>query len=124
MGGGDTKNMLSKQESDNIGEIEQILNKDSNYVNIAEGEKKVLRFVTTKRIIEVDKVFNGQPGKQIRFIVTEPKVDSNAEKNFDVGKRSARLIIAKLREGHTLLSIERIGSKKDTLYIPTPSAIE
>jgi hypothetical protein len=117
--------MLSNQESENISEIEQILNKDNQYVNIAEGEKKVLRFVTTKRIIEVDKVFNGQPGKQIRFVVTDPNIDNNAEKNFDVGKRSARLIVAKLKNGHTLLSIERIGSKKDTLYIPTSvSAIQ
>ncbi|HEU5172257.1 MAG TPA: hypothetical protein VFT83_01910 [Nitrososphaeraceae archaeon] len=35
-------------------------------------------------------------------------------------KKSARLIIAKLKEGYTLLKIERIGSGKDTLYIPTP----
>jgi hypothetical protein len=116
--------MMSKQESENISEIEEILNKDNQYVNIAVGEKKVLRFITTKKIREVDKVFNGQPGKQIRFVVTDPKVDSNAERNFDVGKRSARLIVTKLKEGHTLLSIERIGSGKDTLYIPSASAIQ
>ena len=44
---------------------------------------------------------------------------SSQEKFFDLGRRSARLIIAKLKEGHTLLKIERIGSGKDTLYIPT-----
>ena len=56
---------------------------------------------------------------QVRFIVIDPNSGSNQEKFFDVGRRSARLIIAKLKEGHTLLKIERIGSGKDTLYIPT-----
>ncbi len=114
--------MISKQESENISEIEEILNKDNQYVIIAIGEKKVLQFVTTKKIREVEKMYNGQLVKKVRFIVIEANSGSNTEKFFDVGKRSARLIISKLKEEHTLLSIERIGSGKDTLYIPTPSA--
>lgn len=55
----------------------------------------------------MEKTYNGQAIKKIRFIVTEPNADSNSEKYFDVGKRSARLIIAKLKEGHTLLKLER-----------------
>jgi hypothetical protein len=116
--------MLSKEESENINEIEQILNKDNQYVSIAVGEKKLLRFVTTKKITEVDKTYNGQQVKKVRFITIEANSGSNAEKFLDVGKRSARLIITKLKEGHTLLNIERIGSGKDTLYIPTPSATQ
>jgi hypothetical protein len=57
--------------------------------------------------------------KKIRFIVVEQNSDKK-EKQFYVGRRSARLIIAKLKDGHTLLKIERIGSGKDTLYVPTP----
>jgi hypothetical protein len=43
----------------------------------------------------------------------------NKEKSFNVGRRSARLKIAKLKEGHTLLKIEKIDSGKDILFIPT-----
>jgi hypothetical protein len=37
-------------------------------------------------------------------------------------QESARLIIAKLKEGCTLLKIERVGSGKETLYVPTPAS--
>lgn len=116
--------MLSKEESENISEIEQILNKDSQYVNIATGEKKLLRFITTKKIKEVPKTYNGQPTTQVRFFAVELNSGSNTEKFLDVGRRSARLIVAKLKEGHKILNVERIGSGKDTLYIPTASATE
>ena len=86
--------MISKEESESISEIERLLNKDNQYVNISKGEKKILRFLTTKKISEVDKTYNGQLVKKVRFIVIEPNSSSNAEKFFDVGKRSARLIIA------------------------------
>jgi hypothetical protein len=42
------------------------------------------------------------------------------EKWFDVGKRSARLIVNKLKEGHRLMKVERSGTGKEILYIPTP----
>src|SRR5919198_4783293 len=109
----------SEQEQSNINEIEELLNKSSNYVSIGAGEKAVLRFIPERKIEEVEKTYNGQTVKKIRFIVIEPNSGSTQEKFFDVGRRSARLIIAKLKEGHTLLKIERIGSGKDTLYIPT-----
>jgi hypothetical protein len=79
----------------------------------------VLQFITERKIEEVEKTYNGQTVNKIRFIVVDPNSGSSQEKFFDVGRRSARLIIAKLKEGHTLLKIERIGSGKDTLYIPT-----
>ena len=109
----------SEQEQNNLNEIEELLNKNSNYIIIGPGEKAVLRFLPERRIEEVEKTYNGQTLKKVRFIVIEPNSGSNQEKFFDVGRRSARLIIAKLKEGHTLLKIERIGSGKDTLYIPT-----
>jgi hypothetical protein len=75
-----------------------------------------------RRIEEVEKTYNGQTVKKIRFIAIDTNSGSNQEKFFDVGRRSGRLIIAKLKEGYTLLKIERIGSGKDTLYIPTEVA--
>lgn len=108
----------SEEERSNINELEQLLNKDNEYVSIALGSSKILQFVPGRKIEEIEKLYNGQAVKKIRFIVIEPNTD-NKEKSFYVGRRSARLIISKLKEGHTLLKIERIGSGKDTLYIPT-----
>ena len=109
----------SEQEISNINDIEQQLNRDSQYITIAIGNSRILRFVTERRIEEVEKTYNGQAIKKIRFIVADPNEENKSEKYFDVGKRSARLIIAKLKEGHKLLKVERIGSGKETLYIPT-----
>jgi hypothetical protein len=114
-----TSQKYSEQEQSNLNEIEELLNKSSNYETIGTGDKAVLRFLTERKIEEVEKTYNGQTVKKIRFIVIDPNSGGNQEKFFDVGRRSARLIIAKLKEVHTLLKIERIGSGKDTLYIPT-----
>ena len=110
----------SEEEISNINEIEQLLNKDNQYISIGQGTSRILQFVPGRKIVEVEKPYNGQTVRKIRFIVKEPDSGNNSEKSFDVGRRSARLIIAKLKEGHTSLKIERIGSGKDTLYIPTP----
>jgi hypothetical protein len=109
----------SEQEQNNLNEIEELLNRNSNYASIGVGEKTVLRFLLGRRIEEIEKPYNGQTIKKIRFIVIDTNSGSNQEKFFDVGRRSARLILAKLKEGHTLLKIERIGKGTDTLYIPT-----
>jgi hypothetical protein len=100
-------------------EILLVLKEGGNNVSIALGNSKILQFIPGRKIEEVEKQYNGQTVKKIRFIVIEQNSD-NKEKSFYVGKRSARLIIAKLKEGHALLKIERLGSGKDTLYIPTP----
>lgn len=113
----------SEQEISNINQIEQKLNSESQYITIAIGNSRILRFLTEKKIEEVEKTYNGQVIKKIRFIVTDPNEESKSEKFFDVGKRSARLIIAKLKEEHTLLKLERIGSGKETLYIPTQISV-
>lgn len=102
----------------NLNEIEQVLNKSSQYVRIEPGESKILKFFVGRKIEEVEKLYNGQLFKRISFTVVDTEVN-DSEKVLEVGKRSARLIIAKLKEGHTVLKIERIGSGKDTLYVPT-----
>lgn len=104
----------------NISEIEKILNASSHrYVDIPAGGKSILQFLPEKGINEVVKPYSDQQVKKIRFIVVEPKSGSDSEKFFDVGKRSARLIVEKIKAGHRTLKIERIGAGKDTLYIPT-----
>ena len=62
------------------------------------------------------------PTEKCRFNVIDPNSGSEAEKFFDIGKRSGRLIVPKLKEGHRMLRMERVGSGKETLYIPTEVA--
>lgn len=73
-------------------------------------------------INKVVKPHNGEPAEKIRFRVAEANDEHEIEKFFDVGKRSARLIVPKLKAGHRLIRIERVGSGKETLYIPTEIA--
>ena len=112
---------MNEEESvkNNISEIEKILDASSyRYVCIQAGGKSILQFLPEKGISEVEKTYNDQKVKKIRFIVVESNSDSNSEKFFDIGKRSARLIVEKIKAGHRTLKIERIGAGKDTLYIP------
>ncbi len=81
--------------NNNINEIEKILNASSQYVSIGVGGKSILQFLPQKGIIEVEKTYNDQKVKKIRFIVTDPNGKSNEEKLFDVGRRSVRLILNK-----------------------------
>ena len=114
-----TNEKYNEQEIKNINEIEELLDNYNEYVSIEPGGSKILQFILKRKIEEVEKTYNGQTVKKIRFIVIEQNSNNKKEKSFYVGRRSARLIIAKLKEGHTLLKIERIGSGKDTLYLPT-----
>jgi hypothetical protein len=108
-----TSTINQEQESivnKNISEIDKILSASSQYVTIQAGGKGMLQFLPQKGINEIEKTYNGQLVKKIRFIVVDPNTGSNSEKFFDVGKRSARLIVDKLKAGHRTLKIERIGS--------------
>lgn len=67
-------------------------------------------------------MYNGEPTEKCRYIVIEPISGSDTEKFFDIGKRSARLIVPKLKEGQRMLRTEREGSGKEILYIPTEVA--
>ena len=46
---------MKEQEQTNINEIEDLLNKSSNYVSIGAGEKAVLRFIPERKIEEIEK---------------------------------------------------------------------
>jgi hypothetical protein len=82
----------SEEEQNNLNEIEETLNKSSIYVTIGPGEKALLQFLLGRKIEEVEKIYNGQTVKKIRFIVIDPNSGSNQEKFFDVGRRSALYI--------------------------------
>ena len=108
------------QENNYYDEIDEILS--SQYITIGPGEKKVLKFLPERGMTKVEKMYNGEPTEKCRFIVIDPNSGSDGEKFFDIGKRSARLIVPKLKEGHRMLRMERVGSGKETLYIPTEEA--
>lgn len=111
---------VMNQDNNYYDEIDEILN--SQYIAIGPGEKKVLKFLPERGITKVEKMYNGEPTEKCRFIVIDPNSGNDVGKFFDVGKRSARLIVSKLKEGHRMLRIERVGSGKETLYIPTELA--
>jgi ribosome-binding ATPase YchF (GTP1/OBG family) len=118
--GGENEQMSEESVKNNINEIEKILNASSHqYVTISAGAKSILQFLPEKGISEEVKTYGDQQVKKIRFIVIEPSSGSNSERFFDIGKRSARLMIEKIKAGHRTLKVERIGAGKDTLYIPT-----
>jgi hypothetical protein len=110
----------NQEEVNNLSEIEHVLNKSSQYIRMEPGDSKILQFVLRRKIEEVERPYNGQLFKKISFTIVELENSDGSERTFEVGKRSARLIIAKLKEGHNVLKVERIGSGKDTLYVPTP----
>ena len=68
---------------------------------------------------KVEKMYNGEPTEKCRFIIIDHNSGSDAENFFNVGKRSVRLIVPKLKDGLRMLRMERVGSGKETLYIPT-----
>jgi hypothetical protein len=62
-----------------------------------------------KKSEQVEKIWNGEPVPKIRFVVVDPN-NPKKEEWFDVGNRSARLIVDKLRGGHRLMRLERSGT--------------
>ena len=75
MSGGEKIEMMdgkySEQEINDINEIEQQLNRDCQYITIAIGNSRILQFIRQRKIEEVEKTYNGQAIKKIRFIVAE-----------------------------------------------------
>ena len=49
-----TSQKYSEQEQNNLNEIEELLNKSSNYVSVGAGEKAVLRFLPERKMEEIE----------------------------------------------------------------------
>lgn len=107
----------------------------TKYVTIETNESEVLYFldgfntITGKKRTGIAKgEYKGEPVEKAHFEVIaesdlrEGKITEDFVKSFNVGKRSARLILPKLQKGDQLLRIEKTGEKKETLY--SPSVIE
>jgi hypothetical protein len=55
----------SEEEISNINEIEQLLNKDNQYVSIGQGSSRILQFLPGRKIEQVEKPYNGQQFREI-----------------------------------------------------------
>jgi hypothetical protein len=107
---------FSEEEINNIKEIDQLLHKDDEYIRIEPGSSKTLRFILSEKVPSVEKEYNGKKSIKYRFSVIDENAD-HREKKFDIGKIAALDIVKKIKEGHKVLNIERIGSGISTRYI-------
>ena len=62
-----------------------------------------------EKIEQVEAEFSGKKTQRYRYTVTDPNNDNKQEKCLEVGKRTSEDIDGYLREGHTLLKIQRFG---------------
>lgn len=69
-----------------------------------------------EQIEQVEAEFNEKKNQRYRYTITDPNNNSDQEKYLEVGKRASEDIDGYLREGHTLLKIQRFGLGKDTRY--------
>ncbi len=120
-----SKKELTSEEIENIKELEKIINKNKKTIQISPGSSAILYLPPVKPEV-VPKQYQDTTFEQIRLTVKEQNMDNkeidNQEKFFYLGRRSLELIKDQFKQGHRLLKIERKGSGKDTLYIPTPVA--
>src|SRR5690348_11660033 len=97
-------------------EIEAFI--ESGYLNIRDGESKVLEFLKNRENI-VDKTdFNGRPTKKVQFMVVNPEDPERKEKKFELSRKHVLRIYNELKKGYTVLEIFRTGTGKDTQYLP------
>jgi hypothetical protein len=93
----------------------ELRQRDSKFIKIESGEKKILRF-NAEKIEQVEAEFNGKKSMRFRYTVTEDGSNANQEKYLEVGKRTSEDIDAFLEEGATKLKVQRFGSGIDTRY--------
>src|SRR6266566_3591286 len=110
---------LSEKAKENLRRNEELRRKNSKYVKLEPGEKTTMHFDAEK--IEPKEVeFNGKKNQRYQYTVFDPNVED--EKYFTVSKRTSEVIDTYLGQRQSILTIQRIGSGKETQYIITPSA--
>ena len=91
---------------------------EGEYVNIKDGESRILEFIASKTEL-VDKTdFNGKPTKKVQFIVIDPENQERKEKKFELSRKHVAKIYNELKKGNAVLEIYRSGTGKETQYIP------
>jgi hypothetical protein len=112
--------ILSPKAQENLKRNAELRDKDNKFIKLEPNEKRVLEF-DPEKIEQAVADFNGKKSQRYRYAVTDPNSGSKLEKWLEVGKRTSEEIDGYLREGHTLLKIQRFGSGKDTRYHVTPA---
>ena len=67
------------------------------------------------------KIVEGQYGPRIQYTVIDPNFPDK-EKKFEQGKTTSKEIDKYLKQGQTVLKIQRIGGGKDTRYSVQPAS--
>src|ERR687888_539331 len=112
---------LSPKAKENLQRNVQLRQKDSKFIKLQPGEKRVLQF-NPEKIEQIEAEFNGRKTQRYQYTVVDPNSNSSQEEKYlTVGKRTSEEIDSYLMEGHSLLKIQRFGLGKDTRYHVTPA---
>jgi hypothetical protein len=95
-------------------EIEAFL--ESEYVNIQEGESRVLEFLKNKEKVVKKPDFNGNPIEKVQYIVIDPEDPERTERKFELTRKHVRKIYNELRKGSFVLEVFRTGRLNQTEY--------
>jgi hypothetical protein len=88
-------------------------------VKFQDGEKKTLRFDTTKAPIRNEsKTYAGKINWD--FCVYDTQVSEFDQKIWSAGKETAKKVVAELKRGYTVLEIEKDGEGRDARYKVRP----
>jgi hypothetical protein len=94
-------------------EIEDFI--EGDYITIREGESRVLEFDINKVMLVEKTDFNGNPVKNVQFLVVDPQDEQQREK-FELSKKHAPKLYNELKKGKTVLEVFRTGLAKQTEY--------
>jgi hypothetical protein len=115
-----TTTELSPKAKENLRKNAELRQKNSKYIKLQPGEKKVLQFDPEKMTPTVAE-YNGTKTQRYQYTVTEPNSGSSQEKYLTVGKQTSEEIDSHLSKGYRLLKIQRFGLGKDKRYYVIPA---
>jgi hypothetical protein len=111
------KNELSKAALENLNRIAQLRKKESKYINIDPEETIILQF-DAEKIEQIKRDYDGIISTKYQYTTTES--NSSEQKIFETSGRVSRKIDLFLRNGNTVLRIQRFGLGKQTKYNISP----
>jgi hypothetical protein len=111
-----TSQQISEEAKQKLEQNAQLWKETSEFVNLDDQEIRILKF-NPERI----KIVEGQYGPRIQYAVIDPNYPDK-EKKFEQGKTTSKEIDKYLKQGHTVLKIQRIGGGKDTKYSVQPAS--
>jgi hypothetical protein len=111
---------LSDKAKKNLQRNEESRRKESKYIKLEPGEKRILH-LDAEKTEPVEAEFDDKKTMRFQYTVTDPNDLEQSEKYFTVSKRNSAMIDAYLTEGQSILKIHRIGAGKETQYLITPA---